>query len=96
MKLFTKIFQFLILLLIIENTIQAPLAGECASICSELKNEVEDLLKKVVDDINKKHNKNLLVGNIDRVEKTQKETSINYVINVFISKYYPPINPGSI
>ena len=40
MKLFTKVFQFLILLLIIENTIQAPLAGECASICSELKNEV--------------------------------------------------------
>ena len=51
---------------------------------SELKYEVEELLKKIVDDINKKHNKNLLVGNIDRVEKTQKENSINYVINVFI------------
>ena len=51
---------------------------------SELKYEVEELLKKIVDDINKKHNKNLLVGNIDRVEKTQKQNSINYVINVFI------------
>jgi hypothetical protein len=51
---------------------------------TKLKYEVENLLNKVVSDINKKHNKNLLVGNIDRVEKTQKENSINYVINVFI------------
>ena len=51
---------------------------------NKLKYEVEELLKKVVDDINKKHNKNLLVGNIDRVEKTHNDNSINYIINVFI------------
>jgi hypothetical protein len=49
-----------------------------------LKLEVEDLLNKVVDDINITHNKNLLVGNIDRVEKTINDDRINYIINVFI------------
>lgn len=49
-----------------------------------LKVEVEELLNKVVDDINKTHNKNLLVGNIDRVEKTVNDNRINYIINVFI------------
>lgn len=49
-----------------------------------LKHEVESILKLVVDDINKKYNKNLYVGNIDRVEKTMKDKFINYKINVFI------------
>lgn len=51
---------------------------------TKLKYEVEALLKIVVNDINKKHNKNILIGNIDRVEKTQKDNHINYIINVFI------------
>ena len=49
-----------------------------------LKQEVENILELVVNDINKNYNKNLYVGNIDRVEKTIKENSINYNINVFI------------
>jgi hypothetical protein len=49
-----------------------------------LKYEVEDLLNKVIEDINKNHNKELLVGNIDRVEKTNHDDKINYVINAFI------------
>lgn len=49
-----------------------------------LLNEVNIILKKVIVNINKNHNKNLIIGNIDRVEKTNKENSINYIINVFI------------
>jgi hypothetical protein len=49
-----------------------------------LKQEVETILNLVIDDINKNYNKELLVGSIDRVEKTVIENGINYVINVFI------------
>ena len=40
---------------------------------SELKYEVEELLKKIVDDINKKHNKNLLVSNSYGLKKHKKK-----------------------
>jgi len=49
-----------------------------------LKQEVELILNLVIDDINRNYNKKLYVGSIDRVEKTMNESSINYVINVFI------------
>ena len=49
-----------------------------------LKQEVETILNLVIQDINRNYNKELYVGNIDRVEKTMNENSINYVINVFI------------
>ena len=49
-----------------------------------LKQEVEQILNLVIKDINKNYNKELIVGAVDRVEKTMNENSINYVINVFI------------
>lgn len=49
-----------------------------------LKQEVEDILNLVVEDINKNYNKELYVGQIDRVEKTILEEGINYVVNVFV------------
>lgn len=50
----------------------------------DLKNEVEELLNLVIQDINKKYNKKLILGNIDRVEKTNKDNMVNYKINVFV------------
>ena len=59
-----------------------------------LKMEVESLLNSIINDINKKHNKNLLVGNIDRVEKTHNDNKINYQVNAFIynKKNFTSIN----
>ena len=41
-----------------------------------LKQEVETILNLVIQDINKNYNKELYVGNIDRVEKTMNERFI--------------------
>ena len=59
-----------------------------------LKIEVETLLNSIIDDINKNHNKNLLLGNIDRVEKTNSDHKINYQVNAFIynKKNFTSIN----
>ena len=48
------------------------------------KKEVEDIVKLVLNQINKTYNKDLHVGNIDRVERTIEESGINYMINMFI------------
>lgn len=42
------------------------------------------LVTKVLFYINKKYNKKLAIGNIDRVEKTITKKEINYKINIFI------------
>ena len=55
---------------------------------NDLKKEIELILKRVIDNINKNFNKKLLIGNIDRVEKTMLDNKINYLINVFIYNNY--------
>ncbi len=74
----------LILFFVIKNNVENFESYSIDAIDNDLLNEVNSILKKVVNDINKNHNKNLYIGNIDRVEKTHKEDAINYLINVFI------------
>ena len=58
----------------------------------ETKYEVESIIDIILEDINKKFNKNLLRGAIDRVEKTVKDDSIKYCINIFIYNHQKSTN----
>jgi hypothetical protein len=49
-----------------------------------LNDEVNIIINKILDDINIKFNIKLIMGHIDRVEKTIEENGTNYNINVFI------------
>ena len=82
--LFTLIVLILILLLIFFKNREHFMSYSIDAIEPNLKQEVETILNLVIDDINRNYNKELYVGNIDRVEKTMNQNSINYVINVFI------------
>ena len=82
--LFTLIVLILILLLIFFKNREHFISYSIDAIEPNLKQEVETILNLVIDDINRNYNKELYVGNIDRVEKTMNQNSINYVINVFI------------
>ena len=54
------------------------------AIDDQTKYEVESIIDIILEDINKKFNKHLLRGAIDRVEKTVKDDAIKYCINIFI------------
>lgn len=54
------------------------------TIDSVTKEECILLVTKILYYLNKKHNKKLTIGNIDRVEKSYKNNMINYKINIFI------------
>jgi len=54
------------------------------TIDSVSKHECYLIIDTLLQNINSKHNINLIRGNIDRVEKTYVNDTINYVINVFV------------
>lgn len=54
------------------------------TIDSVSKHECYLIIDTILDDINKKFNKKLVRGNLDRVEKTFDDNKLNYKINVFI------------
>jgi len=54
------------------------------TIDSVSKHECYLIIDTILDNINTKYNKNLVRGNLDRVEKTVDTNKLNYKINVFI------------
>ncbi len=54
------------------------------NIDNNLKMEIIAILEKIITNLNKQFNCNLVIGNIDYVEKTFEEKGVNYDINVFI------------
>lgn len=56
------------------------------------KYEVETIVDIILNDINKKFNKNLIRGAIDRVEKTLEKNTIKYSINIFIYNHQKSTN----
>lgn len=56
------------------------------------KYEVESIIDIILEDINKKFNKNLVRGAIDRVEKSVENDVTKYSINIFIYNHQKSIN----
>ena len=54
------------------------------TIDSVSKHECKLIIDTILNDINKKYNKNLIRGNLDRIEKNIDNDKLNYKINVFI------------
>lgn len=74
----------IILLLIFLNIKKKENFRVIDTIDSVTKEECNLLIDVVLSNINDKFNKNLIRGNLDSVEKTYLDNSINYKINVFI------------
>ena len=57
------------------------------------KQECYMIVETILEYLNKKYNKNLVAGNIDRAEKTYGENRLDYKINIFIIIDIPYFGP---